>query len=113
MTNIPDVGDLVWVDLDPVLGTEQAGRRPALVLTDFDFNKRNPRSVICPITSNMTPWPTKVLLPVGMRTRGAVLTDQPRTVDRAKRGFRFIERAPDEVLEAVRAILGELLQIRN
>jgi mRNA interferase MazF len=113
MTNIPAAGDIVWVDFDPVLGTEQAGRRPAIVLTDEEFNTLYPRSVVCPITGNVTPWPTKVLLPPGMRTRGGILADQPRTVDRAKRGFRFIERAPDDVVETVREILGELLQIRT
>ncbi len=46
-----------------------------------------------------------------MRTKGGVLVDQVRAVERAERGFRFIERAPDEVLQAVRDIIGELLRI--
>ncbi|GGA99764.1 mRNA-degrading endonuclease [Brucella endophytica] len=106
-----EAGDIVWLELDPVLGTEQGGRRPAIVLTDRDFNSRNKRSVICPITRNVTPWPTKVILPPGMKTVGAVLTDQIRTVSRDHRVFRFIERAPDDVLEEVKAILGALLHI--
>ena len=81
------------------------------MLTDAGFNARYARSIVCPITSNMTPWPTKVLLPAGLKTRGGVLADQPRTVHRAERGFRFIERAPDEVLTNVRAIVGALLVI--
>lgn len=104
-------GDIVWVDFDPALGTEQAGRRPAIVLTDSDYNELYPRSVVCPITKNLVPWPTKVLLSDGMKTRGGVLADQPRTVHRSVRGFRFIETAPDEVLDQVRAVLGELLRI--
>lgn len=110
MTSLRD-GDLVWVDFDPVIGTEQSGRRPAIVLTDQGYNELYPRSVVCPITRNATPWPTKVVLPAGMKTRGAVLADQPRTVHREGRGFRFIEHAPEEVLDQVRAIVGELLQI--
>jgi mRNA interferase MazF len=110
---ILDAGDVVWVDFDPVLGTEQAGRRPALILTGRDFNALYPRSVVCPISRNLTPWPTKVLLTTGMKTRGAVLADQPRTVHRAERGFRFIEHAPDEVLAQVRAIVGALLGITS
>ena len=110
-TNIPDAGDIAWIDLDPVRGTEQSGRRPAIVLTDAQFHVRDARSIICPITSNVTPWPTKVLLPSGMKTRGAVLADQPRTVHRSERGFRFIERASDELLADVRAILAALLGI--
>jgi mRNA interferase MazF len=82
-----------------------------MVLTDAGFNARDARSIICPITGNLTLWPTKVLLPSGMKTQGGVLADQPRTVHRAERGFRFIERAPDEVLAEVRAIIGSLLGI--
>lgn len=110
MTSL-EAGDIVWVDFDPVLGTEQAGRRPALVLTDSEFNSLYPRSIVCPITRNATPWPTKVLLPPGLGTTGAVMADQPRTVHRDLRGFRFIERAPTETLVQVRAVLGALLQM--
>lgn len=104
-------GDVVWTELDPVLGTEQGGRRPAIVLTEREFNIRDKRSIICPITRNLSPWPTKVILPEGMKTKGAVLADQIRNVTRSERGFRFIEKAPDHVLEAVRSVLGELLGI--
>ncbi|WP_274628402.1 type II toxin-antitoxin system PemK/MazF family toxin [Arvimicrobium flavum] len=106
-----EAGDIVWTDLDPVVGTEQGGRRPAIVLTDRAFNIRDQRSVICPITRNLTPWPTKVVLPAGMQTRGAVLVDQIRSVHRDLRGFRFVERAPVEVLANVRAIVGSILGI--
>ena len=106
-----EAGDIVWTDLDPVVGTEQGGRRPAIVLTDRAFNIRDRRSVICPITRNLTPWPTKVLLPDGMKTRGAVLVDQIRNVHRELRGFRFIEHAPDDFLADVRAIVASILGI--
>ncbi len=108
MTNIPAAGDIVWVDFDPVRGTEQAGRRPALVLTDSGYNAESSRTVVCPITGNLAPWPTKIMLPFSMRTRGAVLSDQPRSVHRESRGFRFIEAAPLEVRIAVLAVLREL-----
>lgn len=104
-------GDIVWADFDPVLGTEQGGRRPAIVLTGSSFHEQDERSIVCPITRNLSPWPTKVLLPEGMRTRGAVLCDQIRNVHREGRGVRFIEHAPDEVLADVRAIVGSLLGI--
>jgi mRNA interferase MazF len=109
----PKAGDIGWIDLDPVRGTEQAGRRPAIILTEEAFNARDQRSIVCPITSNISPWPTKVLLPEGMKTRGAILADQPRSVHRAGRGFRFIERAPESVLAEVRAILAALLRISD
>ena len=118
MTNTPgasslkticEVGDIVWVVFDPVIGTEQGGRRPALIMTDIEFNRREPRSIVCPITTNLEPWPTKVALAAGMKTRGAVLVDQVRSMHRAGRSFRFIEKAPDAVLTEVRIILGALL----
>lgn len=104
-------GDILWVVFDPVIGTEQGGRRPAIVLTDASYNLLYPRSVVCPITGNTTPWPTKVLLPGGMTIRGSVLADQPRTMHREGRGFRFIERAPAHVLAEVRAIVGSILGV--
>lgn len=111
MSPAPEAGDIAWIDLDPVRGTEQSGRRPCLVLTNFGFNSRDHRSIVCPITSNVTPWPTKVLLPDTMRVRGGVLADQPRSVHRHDRGYRLIEKAPQEVLAAVRAVLREILNI--
>jgi mRNA interferase MazF len=108
-----EAGDIVWTDLDPIKGTEQGGRRPAIVLTERAFNIRDQRSIICPITRNVSPWPTKVLLPEGMKTRGAVLADQIRNVHRELRGFQFIEHAPDDVLADVRAIVGSILGING
>lgn len=108
-SRVVDAGDIVWVDFDPVCGTEQAGWRPALVLTDRSYNSLYPRSIVCPITGNTTPWPTKVLLPVDLKTQGGVLADQPRTFHRAEHGFRYIEHAPDEVVAEVREILRALL----
>lgn len=111
MVTAVKAGDIVWVVFDPVVGSEQSGRRPGIVLSETDYNSLYPRSLICPITSNLTPWPTKVLLPSGMKTVGAVLADQPRTVHRQGRGFRFIESAPKRVLADVREIVGAILGI--
>lgn len=104
-------GDIVWINFDPALGTEQGGLRPAIVLTDAEFHARDRRSVVCSITRNLAPWPTKVFLPSGMKTQGAVLCDQIRNAHREPRGLSFIERAPDEVLARVRAIVGAILGI--
>jgi mRNA interferase MazF len=107
---LPDAGDIVWVELDPVLGSEQAGRRPALVLSHRSYHEESPRAVVCPITSKDHQWPFNVALPAGLRTRGTVLVDQVRTVDRSTRVFAIIERAPqiviDEVLGRLAALLG-------
>lgn len=104
-------GDIVWVDFDPVRGNEQGGVRPAIVLTSSEFHENSTKAIVCPITRNTTPWPTKIGLPEGMKTKGFVLADQIRTLHRSERGFRFIEAAPPEVLDQVRAIVGELIGI--
>jgi len=107
---LPDAGDIAWVEFDPVRGTEQAGRRPALVLTPQAYHQRSTRALVCPITSNVRPWPFKIMLPEGLKTTGAVLVDQLRAIDRSERLFTIIERAPRAVLlEALRrlaALLG-------
>ena len=110
MTSL-NAGDIVWADFDRVLGTEQGGRRPAIVLTSSGFHEQDERSIVCPITHNMNPWPTKVFLPGGMRTSGAVRCDQIRNVHRAGRGVRFIEHAPEDVLADVRAVVASILGI--
>jgi len=107
---LPDIGDIAWIEFDLAQGIEQQGRRPALVLTGRDYHQRSPRTVVCPITSKERPWPFSVLLPAGLKTRGAVLVDQVRTIDRTGRMFEIIERAPSDLLSEVRGRLAALLQ---
>lgn len=110
---IPDAGDIVWIDLDPVTGTEQAGRRPGIVITDRAYHEVSSRAVICPITTRRRDWPTEYPLPDGLVTRGVVLVDQVRSIDRAERHLRRIEQAPPEVLRQVRGRLAELLRLTD
>lgn len=102
-------GDIIWVDLDPVRGSEQAGQRPALVVSTDAMHMTTRRAVICPITKNTSAWPTKVILPDSMTVKGAVLADQVRSLDRAARGFRKVGAVPEDTLAHVRHIIGELI----
>lgn len=106
-----EAGALVWVDLRPSLGREQDGVRPAVVVSNKDFHRLNATAIVCPITGNVKPWPTKVILPPGLAVSGAVLTDQIRCLDRAKRGFRHVGMVTDEVLLAIRIKLHALIGI--
>jgi mRNA interferase MazF len=106
---LPDVGDIAWVDFNPVKGTEQAGRRPALVLTSLAYHQRSRRAVVCPISTTARIWPFNATLPAGLKTQGAVLVDQIRVIERAERMFDVIERAPHDVLTEVRGRLAALL----
>jgi mRNA interferase MazF len=106
---LPDVGDIAWIDFDPVKGTEQAGRMPGLVLTPQGYHQRSRRAIVCPITSNDRPWAFNVALPDGLQTRGAVLVDQVRSIERSERMFGVIERAPFTVVVEVHRRLAALL----
>jgi mRNA interferase MazF len=101
----------VWIDLRPTRGREQGGVRPAVVLTDHEFHRRNETAIVCPITSNKTPWPTKVVLPDGLAASGAILVDQIRMLDRKTRGFPAVGRVPEQTLNEVRGRLAALLGI--
>ena len=105
----PETGDIVWVELDPVRGSEQAGTRPALVVSETIYNRTSHHSIVCPITRNLAEWPTKVPLPDGLPIRGAILLDQIRSLDRRQRGFRLICKAPPDLVFEVRRRLGALL----
>ena len=110
---LPDVGDIAWVDLDPAKGTEQAGRRPALVLSHAIFHDASRRAVICPITTAVRSWPFNVALPSGLATKGMVLVDQVRTIDRTQLMFDVVERVPREFLAEVRGRLAALLGLEQ
>ena len=108
---LPDAGDIAWVDFDPVRGTEQAGRRPGLILTPRSYHEQSRRALVCPITSNTRAWPFNVDLPAGLRTEGVVLVDQLRVIDRTQRMFAIVERVPEALLIEVRVKLAALLGV--
>lgn len=106
-------GDLVLVELGPVRGTEQDGIRPALVVSVRNVHLLTRRAIICPITSNVDAWPSKVLLPPGLSVKGAVLTDQLRAIDRRERILRRLGSVPDDVLTEAKDQIAVLLGLRN
>jgi mRNA-degrading endonuclease toxin of MazEF toxin-antitoxin module len=108
---LPERGALVWVDFTPQSGREQAGHRPALVISPRIYHERSRLAVVCPITSSLRPWPWKVALPPGLPVSGAVLVDQLRAIDREARGLRTAGVAPQTVVAEVQAKLAALLGI--
>jgi len=101
----PGRGDLVWFDFTPNAGHEQAGRRPALVLSPREYHQRTSFAVVCPITSTIKGYPFEVVLPVS----GAVLADQVKSIDRHARRIEFAGKVPDSVVQDVQARIGPLL----
>ncbi len=97
---VPDTGDLIWTDFDPTRGREQAGRRPALVLSPAAFTENSGLAIVCPITSRVRPFPTSVVLPGGLPVAGEILTSHIRSIDTqarpgtlCRRGGRTGDRA--------------------
>jgi mRNA interferase MazF len=78
---VPDSGDLICTDFDPTKGREQAGRRPALVVSPAAFTENSGLAVVCPITSRVRPFPTSVVLPAGLPISGEILTSHIRSID--------------------------------
>lgn len=95
---VPSAGDLVWLEFNPQVGHEQAGRRPALVLSRKEYNRKTGLGVFCPITSQTKGYPFEV--PVhGKKIDGVVLADRVKNLDWRARKARFIEKADNSVLE--------------
>jgi len=107
----PTRGDVVWLRFSPQAGHEQAGRRPALVLSPAQYNRRAGLMLCCPITSQVKGYPFEVLLPAGLAVHGAILTDQIRSLDWKARSAKLIGRVEATVIGAVLdRILPLLLQ---
>jgi mRNA interferase MazF len=105
----PNRGDLVWLDFDPQAGHEQAGRRPALVISPRGYHQNGSLAIVCPITSTIRGNPFEVRLPDGLPVSGVVLADQVKSVDRHARRIEHAGRAPAEVLDEVVAKILPLL----
>ena len=108
-TYVPDRGDIVWLQFDPQAGHEQAGRCPAFVVSPRAYNRKVGLSLFCPVTSQVKGYPFEVVLPKGGKTRGAILSDQLKSLDwRARKAERF-DRAPEEVILEVTARIMALV----
>ena len=105
----PDRGDLVWVSLNPQAGHEQAGRRPALVVSPEEYNRRVGLALMCPITSKAKGYPFEVSLPSNLKISGVVLSDQVKSLDWRAREAQIADVAPESITAEVLGKLNALL----
>jgi mRNA interferase MazF len=109
MAYIPNSGDIVWITFNPQAGHEQAGRRPALVLSPAAYNGKVGLAILCPITSQIKGYPFEVLIPDGLIISGAILSDQVKSLDWKARQAEFVCKVPastmNEVLQKVNTLL--------
>ncbi len=105
----PGRGDLIWITFTPQAGHEQAGRRPAVVLSPREYHRKTAFVVVCPITTTIKRYTFEVVLPEGLAVVGAVLSDQVKSLDRHVRDIEVVGKVPDAVMNEITAKLGALL----
>jgi len=98
---VPNRGDVVWIDFNPQAGHEQAGRRPAPILSPAAYNGKVGLAVLCPVTSQIKGYPFEATVPHGLRVGGAVLSDHIKSVDWKARKVEFICKMPDSTVREV------------
>src|SRR4030065_124710 len=100
MAKVPDRGDIVRVSMNPQAGHEQAGRRPAIVLSPASYNGKVGLAILCPITNQIKGYPFEVALPSDLPVTGVILSDQAKSLDWRARSEEFICKvSPENVLE--------------
>ncbi len=108
---VPDRGDIVWLQFNPQAGHEQAGRQPALVISPKAYNKKVGLALFCPITSSIKGYPFEVLLSGDSELKGAILSDQIKSLDwRVRDASRFAKASGEtmkEVLAKINTLVGD------
>ena len=107
---VPDAGDIVWLEFSPQAGHEQAGHRPALVISPATYNGKTGTMVCCPMTTQIKGYPFEVIIQM-QGARGAVLSDQVKNLDWRARKATPKGKASSEELDEVRAKITALLGI--
>jgi mRNA interferase MazF len=109
MPFVPDAGDLIWLTFDPHAGHEQAGRRPALVLSPKSYNQKSGLALVCPVTNQIKGYPFEVQIPAGCGVSRAILVDQLKSLDWKARQASRIGIVPSGIVNEVLARLAPLL----
>ena len=106
---VPECGDVVWITLNPQAGREEAGRRPAVVVSRQSYNAKVGLAIFCPVTSQIKGYPFEVLIPAGLPVTGAILSDQVKSLDWRARKAELICALPARTISEVLEKLATLL----
>jgi mRNA interferase MazF len=107
---IPGRGDVVWMNFSPQAGHEQAGRRPALVLSPKNYNQATGRFMVCPITSQVKGYPFEYLLPPDCPIKGVVLADHMKNQDWKERNAEFAVTLKSVALDPICDMIEGLIR---
>lgn len=114
---VPDRGELIRLDLNPQAGREQAGRRPALVLSSVDFNKKTGFVVVCPLTNQAKGYPFEVPIKESAVTdgtaTGVILADQAKSLDWTARNAEYFATLDDETVNQVVGMVIAIIDPEN
>lgn len=109
MSYVPRRGDIVWLSFDPQAGHEQAGRRPAFVVSPEAYNRKTGLFLACPITSKIKGYPFEVALPEDWEVGGVILADQIKSLDWKARRAKFAAKTDERVVDEVSALVLPLI----
>jgi len=108
---VPDIGEVVWLTLDPTRGHEQQGRRPFLVLTPKGYNDKTSLVVGCPVTNEAKGYPFEVSVSGTADVTGVILADQVKSLDWRARQADLKGRVDLKTVQLVRSLVKRLLNI--
>jgi mRNA interferase MazF len=109
---VPRRGDIIWLQFTPEAGHEQAGHRPALVISPESYNRRVGLALVCPVTSQVKGYPFEVLIPAGLPATGAILSDQVKSLDWRVRKAERLCTVPSDVLDETIARILALVDVK-
>ena len=106
-------GDIIKLDFDPQSGHEQAGYRPAVVISNDFFNTKTNLVIVCPITNTARPFPLHIPLDARMKTTGVILCEHIKALDLNARGYKVIEQLPEDLLQEVVAVVFSEVEFQS
>ncbi len=107
-------GTIIKINFNPQSGHEQAGYRPAIVISNNIFNKKAKLAIVCPITNTKNEFPLHIPLDDRTKTTGVILCEHIKALDLSSRAYQFVEKLPQDILEKVIDIVySEIEQIEE
>lgn len=110
---IPQRGDVVWIDMHLQAGHEQAGRRPAIVLSPRSYNSKVGLALFCPVTNQIKGYPFEVTIPPGLKVSGVILSDQIKSLDWKIRNTEFYDKIPESVVVEILKKFSTLIRFNR
>lgn len=102
-------GDIIKLNFNPQAGHEQAGYRPAVVLSNNFFNQKTNLTIVCPITNTNNRFPLHIPLDERTQTTGVILCEHVKALDLGTRQYRVVEQLPQDLLQqAVNIVFSEI-----